>query len=169
MVEWLVELWSEIFVNEFFSQKIRKNDISKNYLSCSQHPNTFFCFIMKKFWSLKKDTTKSIKIILTTFYHIFPWWQYNLKYIDISPHFQKIIISYYILYQSIGLAVRVFINGPEGQSSIHGQVIPKTQKMVLDTSLLNTQHYKVWTKGKEVQSRKRSRIWRSLYDPIGNL
>ena len=31
---------------------------------------------------------------------------------------------------------------------ILGQVIPKTQKMVLDASLFNTQHYKVWIKGK---------------------
>ena len=34
--------------------------------------------------------------------------------------------------------------------SIPGQVIPKTQKVVLDASLLNTQHCKVWIKGKEV-------------------
>ena len=40
--------------------------------------------------------------------------------------------------------------------SIPGWVIPKTQKMVLDTSLLNTQHYKVQIKGKEEQSRERS-------------
>ena len=32
--------------------------------------------------------------------------------------------------------------------SISGRVIPKTQKVVLDTSLLNTQHYKVRFKGK---------------------
>ena len=31
---------------------------------------------------------------------------------------------------------------------IPGQVISKTQKMVLDASLLNTQHYKVRIKGK---------------------
>ena len=31
---------------------------------------------------------------------------------------------------------------------IPGRVIPKTQKMVLDTFLLNNQHYKVWVKGK---------------------
>ena len=35
-----------------------------------------------------------------------------------------------------------------------GRVIPKTQKMVLDASLLNTQHYKVWIKGKVKQSRE---------------
>ena len=35
-----------------------------------------------------------------------------------------------------------------------GRVIPKTQKMVLDASLLNTQHYKVRIKGKVEQSRE---------------
>ena len=35
-------------------------------------------------------------------------------------------------------------------------VIPKTFKMVLDTSLLNTQQYKVRIKGKVEQSRDRS-------------
>ena len=37
---------------------------------------------------------------------------------------------------------------------IPGRVIPKTQKMVLDASLLNTQHYKVRIKGKVEQSRE---------------
>ncbi len=39
--------------------------------------------------------------------------------------------------------VRVFANGPGDLGSIPGRVIPKTQKMVLDAALLNTQHYKV--------------------------
>ena len=56
----------------------------------------------------------------------------------------------------IGLAVRIFANGPRDLSSIPGQVIPKTQKMVLDASLLNTQHCKVQIKGKVEQSRERS-------------
>ena len=51
--------------------------------------------------------------------------------------------------------VRVFANGPGDLGSIPGRVIPKTQKMVLDASLLNTQHYKVRTKGKVEQSRER--------------
>ena len=55
---------------------------------------------------------------------------------------------------SIGLAVRVFANGPGDLGSIPGRVIPKTQKMVLDASLLNTQHYKVWIKGKVEPSRE---------------
>ena len=40
--------------------------------------------------------------------------------------------------------------------SIPGQVIPKIQKMVLDTTLLSTQHYKIRIKGKVEQSRERS-------------
>ena len=54
----------------------------------------------------------------------------------------------------IGLGVRVFANGPGDLGSIPGRVIPKTQKMVLDASLLNIQHYKVWIKGKVEQSRE---------------
>ena len=37
-----------------------------------------------------------------------------------------------------------------------GQVIPKTQKMGLDATLLNTQHYKVRIKGKVEQYWKKS-------------
>ena len=60
----------------------------------------------------------------------------------------------YIGVPDIGLAVRVFANGPGDLGSIPGRVIPKTQKMVLDASLLNTQHYKVRIKGKVEQSRE---------------
>ena len=45
----------------------------------------------------------------------------------------------------------VFANGAGDLSSIPGRVIPKTQKMVVDASLLNTQHYKVRIKGKVEQ------------------
>ena len=61
--------------------------------------------------------------------------------------------SIYII-PDIGLGVRVFANGPGDLGSIPGCVIPKTQKMVLDASLLNTQHYKVRIKGKVEQSRE---------------
>ena len=50
--------------------------------------------------------------------------------------------------------VRVFANGPRNRGSIPGRVIPKTQKMVLDAALLNTQHYKVRIKGKVEQSKE---------------
>ena len=48
----------------------------------------------------------------------------------------------------IGMMVWVFANCPGYQGSILDLVIPKTLKMVLDASLLNTQHYKVHIKGK---------------------
>ena len=51
---------------------------------------------------------------------------------------------------------RVFANGPGDQGSIPGCIIPKTLKMVLDTSFLNTQKYKVHIKSKVEQSRERS-------------
>ena len=54
--------------------------------------------------------------------------------------------------RNIGPAVRVFANGPGDLGSIPGRVIPKTLKMELDTTLLNTQHYKVRFKGKVEQS-----------------
>ena len=46
------------------------------------------------------------------------------------------------------LVGRVFASGPRDRGSIPGRVIPKTQKMVLVSTLLNTQHYKVRIKGK---------------------
>ena len=52
--------------------------------------------------------------------------------------------------------VRAFANGTEDLGSIPGRVIPKTQKMALDASLFNTQHYKVRIKGKVSQSWERS-------------
>ena len=51
---------------------------------------------------------------------------------------------------------RLFAHGPGDLGSIPGRVIPKTLKMVLDTSLPNTQQIKVRIKGKVDQSRERS-------------
>ena len=62
----------------------------------------------------------------------------------------------YVSSIPIGLVGRVFDNGSGNRGSIPGRVIPKTLKMVLDTSLLNTQQYKVHIKGQVEQSRERS-------------
>ena len=56
----------------------------------------------------------------------------------------------------IGLVSRVFTNGPGDLVSIPGRIISKTLRMVLDTSLLNTQQYKVCIKGKVEQSREKN-------------
>ena len=60
------------------------------------------------------------------------------------------------MYIYIYIYIRVFTNRPGDLGSFPGRVIPKTQKMVLDASLIKTQHYKVWIKGKVEQSRERS-------------
>ena len=49
---------------------------------------------------------------------------------------------------------RLFVNGLEDRGSTPSRIIPKTQKMVLDAALLNTQHYKVNIKGKVEQARE---------------
>ena len=67
--------------------------------------------------------------------------------------FSKIICNWLI-----SLVSRVFANGPGDLGSIPSCVIPKTLKMVLDISLLNTQQYKVRIKGKVEQSKERSSI-----------
>ena len=56
----------------------------------------------------------------------------------------------------IGQVGRVFANGLGDLVSIPGRAIPKTLKMVIDTSLLNTQRNKVHTEGKVDQSRERN-------------
>ena len=65
-------------------------------------------------------------------------------------------VCIYVFYQAIGLLSRVFANGLEDRGSIPGRVIPKSQKMVLDATLLNTQYYKLRIKGKVEQSKERS-------------
>ena len=52
----------------------------------------------------------------------------------------------------------MFANGPRDQGSVPGHVIPKTLKMVLDTSLPNTHHYKVCIKGKVEKAWGRSKV-----------
>ena len=64
----------------------------------------------------------------------------NLKILDN-------IITVWIL-RKFGLVGWVFVNGPGDRGSAPRRIIPKTQKMVLDASLLNTRDYKVRIKVK---------------------
>ena len=73
----------------------------------------------------------------------------TLVYVYISDYSKSLFV-----FRAIGRMSRVFANGLGDQGSIPGQVIPKTQKMVLDATLFNTQHYKVRIKGKVEQSRE---------------
>ena len=44
--------------------------------------------------------------------------------------------------------VTVVVNGPGDQGSVPGLVVPKSQKILVNASLLPTQHYNVQIKGK---------------------
>ena len=57
-------------------------------------------------------------------------------------------------YISIDLMSWVYANSPGDRSSILGWVIPKTQKMVFDAALLETQLYNLRIKSKVEQSRE---------------
>ena len=61
-----------------------------------------------------------------------------------------------INFWSIGLTVRVFAKGPGDWVQSQAKSYLRLKKMLLDATLLNTQHYKVWIKGKVEQSRERS-------------
>ena len=70
----------------------------------------------------------------------------------------QIIKPFSLIHQpGQNLNCREFANGLGDLGSIPGRVIPKTLKMVLDTSLFNTHQYKVCITGKLEQSRERSR------------
>ena len=85
---------------------------------------------------------------------IFAW--LTLFLLNTEPTWSKYLTSPLnrSVNRDIGPAVRVFANGPGDLGLIPGWVIPKTLKMELDTTLLNTQHYKVRFKGKVEQSRE---------------
>ena len=63
------------------------------------------------------------------------YFPFTLKYTYLKMKFLSLSLSLSLF--------RVFANVPGDLSSIPGRVIPMTLKMVLDTSLLNTQQYKV--------------------------
>ena len=79
----------------------------------------------------------------------------TLSYISICHfcHWYYIVAIANRLIDPVG---RVFANGPRDLGSIPGRIIPKTLKMELGTSLLNTQQYKISSKGKVEQYRERS-------------
>ena len=84
------------------------------------------------------------------------WIQAHMKIEYVKLKVVSEFAVFYLIIETSRLFIfilvgRVFANGPGDRGSIPGRVIPKTLKMVLDTSLLNTQHYKVRIKGKVEQ------------------
>ena len=80
-----------------------------------------------------------------------------LAWVNKSIYLSIIFCSTIIMYIRLhGLVGRVFTNGQGNLGSIPGCVIPKTLKIIIDSSMVNTQQYKVRIKGKVEQSRERS-------------
>ena len=77
-------------------------------------------------------------------------------YLYLFIYYSLFIIIYllFMVHLAIGLMSRLFAYGPGDRGSIPGQVMPKTQKMVLDAALICTQDFKVRIKGKVEQSRE---------------
>ena len=85
-------------------------------------------------------------------------WLQSLLTFNVSLHLKKkpktSTFLFVYLDWPIGLVGKVFTNGPGIWCSIPDKVIPKTQKMVLDTSLLNTQHLRYISRVKWSNPRK---------------
>ena len=124
------------------------------------HPATPLASI--SFWSGKKFTSEN--------YFLY----FNERYLDkliLISIFKKIYsninksniwkIYIYIFYiqtfRLTGLVGRVLNNGPGDLDSVPGRFIPKTSKMILDASCLDTQQYEARIKSKVEQSWERSR------------
>ena len=73
---------------------------------------------------------------------------------EIPPFKENLFWLLNLSLLSVGLMSRVFANGPGDRVSVPGWVMPKTPKLLLDATLLNTQHYKVRIKGKVEQSKE---------------
>ena len=124
---------------------------------CFEGHKSFKCVLSMKVRIRKKsgnlfNDPRIYMYIYKTIPNIFGW--FLVLYVCVeSTCFKLFSLD---LYRLIGLVGRVFANGPGDLASIPGQVIPKTLKMLLDISLLNTQQYKVRIKGRVEQSSERS-------------
>ena len=112
-----------------------------------------------------QERVRDIRTSGTTWWWWWWWWIYivyimfwNTKFTQYLGQRQGHVLAKIgrVGDQLIGLVGRVFANGSGDLGSIPGGVILKTLKMVLDTSLLNTQQYMVRIKGKVEQSREKS-------------
>ena len=147
-----------LFLAFFFFWQI--NIYSNNNYICDKNYDFLWQIEIKQILSLlfsankrQQEMTYSISIV-----------RYKLidfrENIDLCSYYLLKVCNYfcknisYIHWGLFGIMVRVFANGLGELRSIPGRVIPKTQKIILDASLLNTQHYKVRIKGKVKQSRE---------------
>ena len=100
----------------------------------------------------------SVTLSLSSIFPFFSISSFLLPPLSPSPTLSSYFSFFSLSSQSAHFlpSILVFANGPGNLGSIPGRVIQKTLKMVLDTSLLSPQKYKVRIKGKMEQSKQRS-------------
>ena len=101
-------------------------------------------------FSLSLSLSPSLPLSLSFSLFIFFFLPVNHSY-TLHTHTHSYIYIYVLAKEG-----KEFANGPGDQGLILGWVIQKTRKMVLDATLINTQHYTVRVKSKVKQSRERS-------------
>ena len=102
---------------------------------------------ISKFKSRKQSETNSLSLSLSL----------SLSRTFCDKQLSNIYIYIYTCVGGVSVILAHWCpNGLRDQDSVPGQEIPKTQKMVPDASLLSTQHYKVWIKGKWSKTGERS-------------
>ena len=112
-----------------------------NFVGCSMQKHCCQRIVVwiKRCNTFTNGNSLKVNVIVQLYFELV---HYDVRVLDISQYATE--------------TLSVFANGPGILGSIPGRVIPKTQRMVLDASLLNTQHYKVRIKGKVDQSREKS-------------
>ena len=148
--EIILYIWSMLFVDETHSEQLQWNvKIRFKKKKKKKRGKTFgtrniwyyklIChwvhiFRSNNTWKCKRDCIcKSIDVIHT--HDISHMSSHVVQYNEIVCCWLYIYIYIYIY---ISLVSRVFGNGQGNQSLIPGLVIPKTQKMALDATFLNT-------------------------------
>ena len=153
--------------HQFFYKRLSDSkplQISRTFLSILADFNNAVWFWFLPISSLFPKSLKTVAkapttigITVTFIYHSLFWLSNKIQ---ILVEFFAIFSFHSMVHQNGKIHLltvgRVFANGSRDQCSIPGCVIPKTFKMVLDTSLLNAQHYNVHIKSKVEQSKERS-------------
>ena len=144
-IKFELELYIYIYGSDKFSSWSR--DMKSTFHVLILQLSLYGTLLFKCFWGPSKKK-KSIKIFKKRgAIHFFPlYWELFWTHLYFLFFTFTLNISYIYIY--------IYIynwNSPGDLGSIPGRVIPKTLKMILDTSLLNTQQYKVCIKCKMEQ------------------
>ena len=144
-------MWYEPLYNKLFLRNFLDSLASYQiFLSYTNNLHTWYqVFIFNK---NHLDTIRQFQVFLSNTYNYMVTRNYFCLIIIICLHTVKWFQVTNNNNNTDRAISRMFANSPGDWGSILGRFIQKTQKMVLDTTLLNIQHYKLQIKGKVEQS-----------------